>query len=187
MKGTPRTIALALLVLGLLIANWKWAFAHDWWIYHWDPAGNPKVIQVWDFAVHRAEAEAAINDWDGHVAALSFARVSSHPSYGVSVFDGNFGATGWWGLASIESTSYGWWDCWWWCHIEHAHARFNTYYGGSSADIQGVLCQEFGHTLGFDHSNTGDCMGKGYYNNINITGPHNWSDASKYAPGGVHP
>jgi hypothetical protein len=72
----------------------------------------------------------------------------------VHVFDGNYGANGWAGLASLESVSGS--------HILHAHARINYYYSMSSGYKQGVFCQEVGHTFGLDHSNTGSCMGLGY-------------------------
>ena len=49
-------------------------------------------------------------------------------------------------------------------------------YPMSQQDIQGIFCQEIAHGWGLGHSNTGDCMGKTYYNNINYYGPHNSAD-----------
>ncbi len=182
------TVALVSVVLVLLFANIRMARAHNWDNYHWDRCGNPTVIRVWNFAVRFAEAEAALNDWDNNTI-LSLPRQNSHTD--ISVFDGNYGATGWSGLCSLEDLDFGWWDCWTWCHIAHAHSRVNTFYTGTpagfSTNIQGIFCQEIGHAFGLDHSNTGDCMGKTYYNNINVTGPHNWSDINKYLCGGTHP
>lgn len=169
MRRKVSLAAWSVLCVLLLLANVKIATAHRWSSWH----QPDRTVHVYNFATQHALAEVALNDWDSHTN-IQLPRENHHTE--LSVFDGNFGATGWWGLASIEETGFGWWDCWWWCHIDHAHARFNSYYGGSAADIQGVLCQEIGHTFGLQHSNTGDCMGKGYYNNINVTGPHNWAD-----------
>lgn len=170
MKGKLLSnVMLGLVVLALLGLNFNVAYGHDWWL--WCLHGNP--VSVYVFGSHTAQANAALTDWDSH-SDVNFNRVSFHTT--LSVFGGDFGATGWWGLASIESYDYDWWHHWYWCRITHAHARYNSYYGGSSADIQGIFCQEIGHCLGLDHSNTGDCMGKTYYNNINVTGSHNWSD-----------
>jgi hypothetical protein len=189
MRSKIASVVLSLLIAFLVFANMevKEASAHNWWLYHWNRTGV--TIGVWNYATRFAEAEAALNDWDANTT-VQWARRNFHTD--ISVFDGNFGATGWWGLATIESTSYGWWECWTWCHITHAHTIYNSFYGGSGgtgsgSDIRGVFCQEIGHNLGFDHSNTGDCMGKGYYNNINTLGSHNTSDMNKYFSGGTHP
>ena len=49
--------------------------------------------------------------------------------------------------------------------------------GVSSNYIQGVYCQEVFHTYGFDHSDTGDCMGLGYFaSGTDYYGPHNNTD-----------
>jgi hypothetical protein len=176
MKRKLITIAWGLLALVLLVLNIQVATAHRWSSWH-----QPNTtLNTYNFATRHAEAEAALNDWDARTI-FSLPRRTSHTE--MSVFDGNFGDTGWWGLASIEDTGFGWWDCWWWCHIDHGHARYNSFYGGTggtgaTSDIRGIFCQEIGHLMGLTHSNTGDCMGKTYYNNINVTGPHNASDIS---------
>ena len=171
MKKTTKTLAWGTVALALLLLNVQIAFAHQWWVWHW----HTNTLHLWVYGQYWPQHVAAIQDWDSHVSDLHLhTNFKDHTD--ISVFDGNFGATGWWGLASIESYDFDWWHLWCWCKITHAHSRFNSYYGGTLADVQGVMCQEVGHTYGLDHSNTGDCMGKGYYNSINVTGPHNWSD-----------
>jgi hypothetical protein len=168
-----KLMAVALATVSLLAANIGVASAHRWGSYHWDKGGSSIVIQNYIFGGTQARAEAArVNGWNT-IGILYNYRVNYHTD--ISVFDGNFGATGWWGLASLEDLDWDW-GTWWWTHIDHAHARYNSYYGGTAADIQGIYCQEIAHGWGLDHSNTGDCMGKTYYNNINVYGPHNNTD-----------
>lgn len=100
----------------------------------------------------------------------------------VSVFDDNFGDTGWDGLATIEST-----ELFNWNHITHAHARLNTYYVDNSPynnawERRAIFCQEIGHTFGLDHDDTGSCMGFGYFSNAtNTINGHNTNDVyNKY-------
>lgn len=157
----------ALLTALLLAANLRVAGAHQWSNYHWHKTGSRIVIQNYNYAAHYAEAEAARQDGWNKISILYNYNVNYHTD--VSVFDGNFGATGWAGLATIDLTSGG--------HITHGHARVNTYYPMSSSYKQGVFCQELGHVWGLDHSATGDCMGLGYFaGSTSSYGAHNNSD-----------
>ncbi|HEY3107980.1 MAG TPA: hypothetical protein VGL23_04465 [Chloroflexota bacterium] len=170
------------LTTGLLVANIGVASAHQWcsgWpsgCFHWDKGGSMIVIQNFIYGSTTTQAEWARQDGWNKIGILYNYSVPYHTD--VSVFDGNFGPTGWWGLASLESVDWDW-GCFCYDHISHGHARFNTYYGGTTGyggDIQGVYCQEIAHTWGLQHSDTGDCMGKGYFNNLNFYGPHNNAD-----------
>ena len=164
------------MVVALLAANIGVASAHQWGSYHWDKGGSMIVIQDYIYGGTTTQAEWARQDGWNKIGILYNYSVNYHTD--VSVFDGNFGATGWWGLASLEDVDFDW-NCACWDHIAHGHARFNTYYGGTSGsggDIQGVYCQEIAHTWGLQHSDTGDCMGKGYYNSVNVYGSHNNND-----------
>ena len=177
MRGKLWTVVLGLLVLGLLTVNLQLASAHRWGDWHW----NKKTIKVRNTSNFHAEAEAAINDWDSRTK-LKLPRRSKHTN--ISVFDGNYGKTGWGGLASIKNTGWDWW-CWWWCKVTHGHARYNSYYKnvtkgtGSNSDIRGIFCQEIGHLFGLGHSNDG-CMGKGYFNNLNVVSSHNAKNVNSY-------
>ncbi|MEK6711260.1 MAG: hypothetical protein AABZ64_11860 [Nitrospinota bacterium] len=186
MRKKAITIALGLLVLVLLAGNFKVASAHQWWAWHWGVGlwhfweRPSKNLGVWVYGSYSAESNAALNDWRSRLSGIfTFTSVGSHTD--VSLYAGNYGATDWGGLASIENYDYDWWHGWCWCKITHAHARTNTYWW-TGTGLQGVQCQEFGHTLGLDHSNTGDCMGKTYYNSINVTSSHNRSDISSMYP-----
>jgi len=187
---------LNIVIVLLLFMNVKIASAH-WWLYpplltypapfHWDATGNPLFLSVQNTASRWAEANAAIDDWDRNTI-LGLVKVSWHGH--IEVLDGNYGPTQWGGVAepSAAWTTH----CWTWCHISHMHTKYNSYYGGTGgtgtwSDIRGIFCQEIGHAFGLNHSNTGDCMGKGYYNNVNVTSAHNWSDINAYLPGGAHP
>lgn len=166
--------ALTLMVGGLVALNAGVANAHNWGSWHWDKSGSQIVIQSQIYGSTTTEAEAARQNAWNTIGILYNYRVDYHTD--VSVFDGNFGDTGWGGLASIESSAWDW-GCFGWCHITHGHARFNTFYGGGSAWTQGVYCQEAFHTYGFDHSDTGDCMGLGYFaSGTSFMGPHNNTD-----------
>lgn len=169
-----RLVALALLVGGLLALNAGVASAHNWGNWHWNKSGSQITIQSYIYGATQTQAEAARVDAWNKVPILYNYRVNYHTD--VSVFDGNFGATGWAGLASIESTAWDW-GCFGWCHITHAHSRYNSYYGGSSSYIQGVYCQEVYHAYGFDHDDTGGCMGLGYYpGSSSVLNTHNAND-----------
>jgi len=158
-----------MVVLTLVLAS-SAAVAHNWgcWIQ------PDRTVYVRNTATYSSQANAAINEWNADTI-LSLPKVSYHTD--ISVYDGNYGATGWGGLASIESYSG--------CTILHGHATLNYYYSYSSNGKRGVFCQEIGHLFGLDHSNDGGCMGGGYWYDINTyynVVSHNINDiASKYS------
>lgn len=128
------------------------AAAHNWGCW----TQPNRTVYVRNTAAYSSQANAAINEWDADTI-LTLPKVSYHTE--ISVFDGNYGNTGWGGLASIESRSG--------CTILHGHATLNYYYSYSSNGKRGVFCQEIGHLFGLDHSNDGGCMGGGYWYDIN--------------------
>lgn len=186
MRMKFKTVLWGVVVLTLLIVNGLLFFGpqqvvegHDWWKWRqWN-----RTVNTWIHSSNQAESRAARDDWHNNTV-MNLPLRNSHTE--ISVYGGNWGSTGWWGLASVESTGFGWWTCWTWCIINHGHARFNNWYGGSSgtgsgSDIRGVQCQEVGHLFGLDH-HSGDCMGKGYFSSwSNVVGGHSASDLnSKY-------
>lgn len=146
----PPLIVFTLLVLNVGMFT---ASAHNWGDWHWNKSGTNITIRQYMYGSNMTEAERARQDAWNRVSILYNYTSSSHTD--ISVFGDNAGNTGWGGLASLESVSGS--------HILHAHARYNTYYSNSSATIEGIYCQEVYHTYGFDHNNTGGCMGLGYY------------------------
>lgn len=142
-------------LLGLLVANLMVAgvaSAHDWGSWHWNRGGSSVTVQIYNTTSYRTEANAAVADWNNRTL-LYLPQVGSHTD--ISLFDGNYGATGYGGLAEIISYSGS--------HITHGHARLNYYYSYSSNGKRGVFCQEVGHLFGLTHSNDGGCMGYGYW------------------------
>ena len=110
------------------------------------------------------------NGWNT-IGILYNYRVNYHTD--VSVFDANYGATGWLGLTTLETVDFDW-SCFCWDHVSHAHAVYNSYYpltGGYGGGVQGVFCHEVGHSWGFNHGGT-DCMA----GTSNFYGPHNNGD-----------
>ncbi len=170
MRKAGFTVFLAIVALGLFALNAQVLNAHKWGNWHWDK--NTIGMYVW--GSHQTQSKAAIKDWDSNTD-LKLPLKSKHTD--ISVFGANSGATGWGGLASIKSYAFDWWHKWCWCKIKHAHAQYNSYYSTSSANVQGIQCQEVGHTFGLGHSNTNGCMAKSYYSpSSNYTNSHNWND-----------
>lgn len=166
-------MVMGILTAVLLAGNVQVARAHQWGSNHWHKSGGHIEIRNYNTAANWWAAEYARQDGWNKIGILYNYNTSEHTD--ISVFDGNWGPTGWWGLATLERLDFDR-GCMCYRHIAHAHARYNSYYGGTQADIQGVFCQEIAHGWGLDHSNTSDCIGKGYYNNINTYGPHNNDD-----------
>lgn len=163
MKTALKVTALAGLLAGALLAGGT-ASAHQWGSWHWNKGGSTVTIGIWDTTTYRTESSAAINEWDSKTL-LSLPRTSSHSD--ISQFDGNYGATGYGGLAEIINYSGS--------HITHGHSRLNYYYSYDSNGKRGVFCQEVGHLFGLTHSNDG-CMGAGYFNNSYNVVQHNVDD-----------
>jgi len=95
----------------------------------------------------------------------------------ISVCDGNYGPTGWAGIAQVFYNSAK--------HTQYARAVQNNYYMvGSSATVvafrQLVICQEIGHTFGLGHINV-------TYNTPNAGSCMDYTNDPDGGPGGVSP
>ncbi len=166
MKKKLSILALSVFVTALLAINVKLAYAHNWGLWCWHTGST---VNVWIWGTHQNHANTALNDWDSHTD-VNFNRVNYHTE--ISLFGKNWGATGWYGLASIKKVEYDYWHHWWWCRIKHAHATLNTFYVRSNPHkYHRTFCMEIGHCLGLAHSPHG-CMGT----TLNHTVPHNWAD-----------
>jgi len=180
--GRPRRRFRLLLVLGaaalgLLVLGVGGAGAHNWDNWHWNRGGS--VVPVYFYVTSQGGCTAgyAANDamydiWNNPHPIYNYCA-SSHTD--VSVFDG-YSSASWCGLATV------WESFWGGNHISHAHAQFNTRCSSGAglsgkAFKQGVLCQEIAHTLGQEHSNTGDCMDMGYFT---FPGQYRWGNTGLY-------
>jgi hypothetical protein len=162
------------MVVGLLLlANIHayTAHAHNWGSYHWDKGGSAIYVYQYNYAAYANEAELARRQAWNTIGILYNYAVNYHTD--VSVYDGNFGNTGWGGLASLESLDWDW-GCWCFDHISHGHARVNMYYGYGAWSRQFIFCQEVFHTYGIDHDNSGGCMD--YAGTFNGLVSHNNTD-----------
>jgi len=149
---------------------------HSWNGYHWARTNNPfslklgdNVSVLWDDMLVTAS-----NDWfkstvlDTQIVAGGTSPRRCRPTLGrVEVCSASYGNTGWLGLAQIWITGG--------VHIVQGVVKNNDFYFGDSsyrynntAEMQHVICQEIGHTLGLDHQDTSGislntCMD--YYHN----------------------
>ncbi len=143
--------------------------AQSWNGYHWARTGplviglGDNVSSAWDSYVNKAATQwsAAPNIDFAMVAGQSPGATCTAKYGGVQVCNGNYGATGWLGYASVW-TSGGF--------IVQATVQLNDYYFASAkyntaAWRAMTACQEIGHTLGLAHTNeirtnlnTGSCM-----------------------------
>lgn len=139
----------------------KSAEAHNWGNYHWDRSGSKVSIYVWDQTGGCGTGGNATND------SLYDVYYNPHPLWiycvgdhtDISMWETNRTDVWWCGLATIWAYSNG--------HITHGHAQTNLACGTAKNTKQGTHCQEFVHTLGMDHSDTGDCMGLSYFSGSN--------------------
>jgi hypothetical protein len=156
--------AVALTVAGSASANTQW-----WNGYYWARTGlltiglGNNLSTTWQpFLRNVATQWSADPVIDLVVVAGKTAPLACKPSYGgIQVCNANYGATGWLGYANVWANNG---------QILQATVRLNEHYFGmakynTAAWRAKVICEEIGHTLGLDHTNTvktdlntGSCM-----------------------------
>lgn len=168
-SGRAAKLCLLGIVTAALASPASSAVSQSWNGYHWARTG-PLVIGLgdnvgtaWDGYVRTAATRwSAAKNIDFTVVKGASAPSTCAAVYGgVQVCNGNYGATGWLGYASVW-TGGGF--------IVMATVKLNEYYFSQAAYNTTawrtmVACQEIGHTLGLAHTNivktdknTGSCM-----------------------------
>ena len=153
---------------------------HSWNGYHWARTSNPFTLKLGDnvSGLWDGMLTTASSDWS-QSTVLNTTIVpggtkpkSCRPTSGRDeICNANYGNTGWLGVAQIWITGG--------VHITQGTVKNNDYYFGNStyaynntAEMQHVICQEIGHTLGLDHQSTdgsslNTCMD--YYHNTSAS------------------
>lgn len=170
------SISATLLLFGFLYHPENVSANHSWSDYHWARTSNPFTLQLGDnvSGLWDSMLVTASNDWaqssvlDTSVVPGATKPKACQPTNGrVEVCSASYGNTGWLGLAQIWITTGD--------HIAQGVVKNNDFYFGNSsytynntAEMQHVICQEIGHTLGLDHQSTdgsslNTCMD--YYHN----------------------
>jgi len=154
--------------------------SHSWNGYHWARTDNPFTLKLGAnvSGLWGSMLVAASSDWSqSNVLNTAIFAGGTNPkpcrptSGRVEVCNARYGNTGWLGLAQIWITGGE--------HIVQGVVKNNDYYFGNSsyqynntAEMQHVICQEIGHTLGLDHQDTSGasrntCMD--YYHNTSAS------------------
>jgi hypothetical protein len=151
--------AVVLSAIAVAVAATAASANHSWGGYHWARTANPFTVKLGDnvSGLWDGMLTTAANDWskstvlDTKVVAGGARPRNCRPTSGqVEVCSANYGNTGWLGVAQIWISGG--------THITQGTVKNNDYYFGSSsyqynntAEMQHVICQEIGHTLGLDH------------------------------------
>jgi hypothetical protein len=154
---------------------------HSWNGYHWARTANPFTLKLgdnvsglWDGMLTTASSDwSKSNVLDTTIEGGGTRPKPCKPTLGrVEVCSASYGNSGWLGVATIWLQSGT-------KHIVQGTVKNNDYYFGSSsyaynntAEMQHVICQEVGHTLGLDHQDESGislntCMD--YYHNTSAS------------------
>lgn len=129
---------------------------------HWHKSGQV-YLNVANYAYRRSLANAAIDDQYNNITRLYWQKTTSNVN--VYVFDGDYGIQDWCGAAFVNAPP----------PTHHIIGQPEAKYNGDpqmncgQTDpyfIQGIFCQELGHTWGQGHHNwgtNGTCMSLNYF------------------------
>lgn len=169
-RRATSAVAFALLALAsVALPDPAAALTQSWGGYHWARTGNltiglgDNVGTAWDGYLRTAATQWSADPVIDFVVTAGATSASSCGAlYGsVQVCNASYGATGWLGIASIWASG---------SHIIQGTVKLNDYYFAQSKYNTAswrsmVTCQEIGHTIGLDHTNTiftnlntGSCM-----------------------------
>ena len=148
MKGSKLFVvwAVVLVVSALLGAGGAFA-SHRWgcWKYadyyiNWYNGGSGDYYNIYN-----EEAKTDSNAWSPYTD-IFLNPSSSGTTDHVNAYSGNYGSTGWLGIAEIQGYSG--------CTIRNGRARLNNSYLASYSRTakKHVACQEIGHLFGLDHN-----------------------------------
>ncbi len=183
MKLLKLAVALA---SGALLAVPAPAHAHHAWMFngtwvHQHTRTFPVFQQLTTST--DAFADASRNVWDA-ATILTLTETTCHDCSRIHELEGDFGDTGWLGLASIEAG----WDG---SHYTHGHASYNRHYLEYEGTMLMTTCHEEGHLIGLDHelvSGSASCMA-GFYNAAGASvapGPHDIDTINAMYPAWGH-
>lgn len=135
---------------------------NQWGSYHWETGSTRLTVSLVDrvTSAYDSMLGTVSGEWSSPSLDTSVQGGTATPNCGltagvVEVCNGDYGANGWLGLATIAYDSGS--------HIVAGKAQLNDYYfevyypsrGYTEAQIttgrRHVLCQEVGHTVGLDH------------------------------------
>lgn len=158
MTTRRRRLGLGLIVAALAAANLAMITGDSprqsgsrWWNnYHWNRSTVRLLVN--SSSASRTPSLRAANAW----GRMDLSVTSSSVHSDISLFDGDYGSTGWRGLASPWVYSDG--------AFSHCHARLNRFYTsappGKTTEWrwEGTYCMELGHCYGLAHDGTKGCM-----------------------------
>ncbi len=157
MRRTRTALLSALLVVFALVGGGMAEAKHAWNDYRWATRDREVNLYV-DRASLRGQwnwvAPPVLADWD-RSERVALGTTPEGKQGVVTVESGDYGASGWLGVAMVRLDSQH--------RIVAGRVRLNEWYWATGRvrglrARQQVLCQEFGHVLGLDHQLTDSCM-----------------------------
>lgn len=145
---------------------------HSWVNYHWPRSANPftltyssSVSGPWPALVTKV-----VGEWDNvtqyRAGTFDVVNLATSGTPKLTIESGNYGANGWFGLASITVNLLT-------GHIASGNVKVNDYYFtgqyNTTAARDHVLCQEVGHIFGLDHNRLPIIFGASCMNDDNAT------------------